>query len=56
MKVIVILISASLLLALIFLGLFFTAVRKGQFDDLESPAMRMLNDKPGLTSKRKLNN
>ena len=45
MKVIAILISLSLFLALGFLFAFFRAVKKGQFDDLESPSMRLLDKK-----------
>jgi len=44
MKVMVLLIIASLCLATLFLLLFFIAVKKGQFDDLESPGFRILND------------
>ncbi|MCB0733829.1 MAG: cbb3-type cytochrome oxidase assembly protein CcoS [Flavobacteriales bacterium] len=55
MKVIAILIAASMLLAGIFLALFFFAVKKGQFDDLESPGFRILNESDGI-KKRKLNN
>lgn len=45
MKVIAVLISISLVLALIFLYAFFVALKKGQFDDLESPSMRVLDKK-----------
>lgn len=45
MKILVLLISLSLLLALTFLFAFYKAVKKGQFDDLESPAMRILDKK-----------
>lgn len=44
MKVIALLIFASLLMAGLFLLLFFIALRRGQFDDLESPGIRMLRD------------
>mgnify|MGYP002630115354 CR=1 FL=1 len=44
MKVMVLLIVASLCLAILFLLLFFIAVKKGQFDDLESPGFRILNE------------
>lgn len=39
------LIGFSLLVALIFLGAFFWAVRSGQYDDANTPAMRILFDK-----------
>jgi cbb3-type cytochrome oxidase maturation protein len=44
MEVIYLLIAFSLLVALIFLGLFFWAVKSGQFDDQYTPSMRMLFD------------
>ena len=44
MNVILILILASLFLALVFLGAFFWAVRSGQFDDTQTPSMRILMD------------
>jgi cbb3-type cytochrome oxidase maturation protein len=45
MKVIAILISLSILLAGGFLFAFYKAVKSGQFEDLESPAMRLLDKK-----------
>lgn len=42
MGVIVLLIAFSLLIALTFLALFFWAVKTGQFDDPQTPSMRML--------------
>ena len=45
MKVIAILLAVSLSLALVFLLAFYLALRKGQFEDLESPGMRMLDKK-----------
>jgi cbb3-type cytochrome oxidase maturation protein len=42
MNVIVILIIASLGLALLFLGSFVWAVRSGQFDDTHTPSVRVL--------------
>lgn len=42
MGVIFLLILFSLLVASIFLGTFIWAVKSGQFDDTETPAMRML--------------
>lgn len=44
MEVIFMLIGFSLLVALIFLGAFFWAVRSGQYDDAHTPAMRILFD------------
>jgi cbb3-type cytochrome oxidase maturation protein len=42
MSVIVLLIVFSILVALIFLIAFIWAVRSGQFDDMESPSVRIL--------------
>ncbi|MCG8374182.1 MAG: cbb3-type cytochrome oxidase assembly protein CcoS [Balneolales bacterium] len=53
MGVIVLLILFSLLVALIFLGAFFWAVKSGQFDDPQTPAIRMLFDNEISTSKNK---
>ena len=44
MEIIFILIPLSLVLVLVALGGFFWAVKSGQFDDLESPAIDMLDD------------
>jgi cbb3-type cytochrome oxidase maturation protein len=49
MKIIALLISLSLLLAIGFLYAFYKAVKSGQFDDLESPAMRVLDPKTSKT-------
>jgi cbb3-type cytochrome oxidase maturation protein len=46
MSVILILILASLLVALVFLAGFIWAVRSGQFDDTVTPAMRILTEPP----------
>ncbi len=46
MSILFLLIGFSLALALLFLALFIWAVRSGQFDDRETPAMRMLYDTP----------
>jgi cbb3-type cytochrome oxidase maturation protein len=43
MKIIIMLIGISLLLATIFLIVFILATKKGQFDDLESPSFRLLD-------------
>ncbi len=47
-----VLIGASLLVALGFLAAFFFALRSGQFDDLFTPAVRMLFE-PRKSNKRK---
>lgn len=44
MIIIVLLISISLLIALIFLGVFYWNIRSGQYDDLYTPSVRMLFD------------
>lgn len=48
MGILYFLIGSSILLALIFLAAFFWAMRNGQNDDLETPAIRILfeDDKP----------
>lgn len=45
------LIGFSLFVALIFLGLFFWAVRDGQYDDAHTPAIRILFDNKETDSK-----
>ncbi|MDO5104808.1 cbb3-type cytochrome oxidase assembly protein CcoS [Capnocytophaga sp.] len=42
MSVIYMLITISIVVALLFFFLFVTAVRKGQYDDSHTPAVRML--------------
>ena len=52
MSVILILILASLAMALLFLAGFIWSVRSGQYDDTLTPSMRILTDettKPGRT-------
>jgi cbb3-type cytochrome oxidase maturation protein len=44
MSVIILLIVASLIVGLIFLGAFIWSVRTGQYEDTLTPAMRMLLD------------
>jgi len=44
MSVIFLLIAASTLVAAVFLAAFVLAVRRGQYDDDRSPAVRMLSD------------
>ena len=46
MSVILILILASLAMALIFLAAFVWSVRSGQFEDTTTPSMRVLLDEP----------
>ncbi len=47
MSVIVILILASLSVALVFLGGFIWAVRSGQYEDTQTPSMRILTEPEG---------
>ena len=61
MSVIIILILASLAVALTFLGGFIWAVRSGQYEDTCTPAMRVLTEdpagtKPGTLSPKQTNN
>ena len=42
MSVILILIIASIVVATVFLGAFYWAVKSGQYDDTYSPSVRML--------------
>ena len=44
MNIIVILILISVLVAVTFLGAFYWAVKSGQFEDTDSPSVRMLID------------
>ena len=50
MNIFYLLIGVSLLAALIFLGAFIWAVRTGQFDDNETPSMRILFDDDDIES------
>lgn len=57
MGVIVLLIAFSLLVALTFLGAFFWAVKSGQFDDPQTPSIRMLfDDEPSSKKNKSLTN
>ena len=47
MNVILILILASLAVALLFLGGFIWSVRSGQYEDTTTPSMRVLMDEDG---------
>jgi cbb3-type cytochrome oxidase maturation protein len=44
MNIFYLLIGVSLLVALVFLGLFIWAVKSGQYDDYETPSYRILFD------------
>lgn len=44
MSVVIVLMSASLLVAIIFLVSFLWAVKSEQFDDTYTPSLRILND------------
>jgi len=44
MSVLYILISIAMVILGAFLGVFILAVRRGQFDDLDTPPMRMVYD------------
>jgi cbb3-type cytochrome oxidase maturation protein len=46
-SVILLLIPLSLVVALVFLGFFFWAVRSGQYEDTCTPSMRVLTDDAG---------
>ncbi|WP_163322275.1 cbb3-type cytochrome oxidase assembly protein CcoS [Draconibacterium mangrovi] len=50
MNIFYLLIGVSLLVALIFLGAFIWSVRSGQYDDNETPSMRMLFDDDDVES------
>ncbi|MCU4158033.1 cbb3-type cytochrome oxidase assembly protein CcoS [Carboxylicivirga sp. A043] len=54
MEIIIVLVVASLCVALIFLGLFIWAVKSGQYDDDYSPSVRILFDQK--EEKKKSNN
>lgn len=44
MNILYLLVAVSLLIALIFLGLFIWAVKSGQYDDIQTPSIRVLFD------------
>jgi cbb3-type cytochrome oxidase maturation protein len=46
MSVVIVLILASLIVGLIFLGAFIWSVRSGQYEDTLTPSMRILTDEP----------
>ena len=47
MKVLYVILPLALLIVFAAVAAFVWAARKGQFDDLETPAMRALHDDPG---------
>jgi cbb3-type cytochrome oxidase maturation protein len=53
MEIIVVLIGISLLVALIFLGVFIWSVKSGQYDDTYTPSVRILFDQKPEKSKEK---
>lgn len=56
MSVIVILILASLSIAVTFLAGFIWAVRSGQYEDTETPSMRILTEPHGKSENPRTNN
>ena len=56
MEIIFLLIGFSLLVALIFLYLFFWAVRDGQYDDSYTPSVRILFDNKQKKEEKKTTN
>ena len=51
MSVLFVLIVASVSVAGLFLALYIWAARAGQFEDMQTPAMRMLTDADRVTAK-----
>lgn len=51
MNALYLMLPASLLLAGIFLAAYIWSVRSGQFEDTETPALRMLPEDPPLSPK-----
>lgn len=49
MSVLYIVVPLALLIVAVAVGAFVWAVNRGQFDDLETPAVRMLHDDEGRT-------
>ena len=54
MIIIALLLSVSLVIAAFFLGAYIWAVKNGQYDDTETPAMRVFNE--GLIRRKKADN
>lgn len=56
MTIIVLLITISLTIALVFLGIFLWSLKSGQYDDTYTPSVRMLfDDKPAPAATKKSN-
>ena len=53
MTIIIVLITISLSMALIFLGIFLWALKSGQYDDTYTPSVRMLFDDESKQKKSK---
>lgn len=51
MSVIYVALPLAILLAALFVAAFIWATRTGQYDDLDSPAVRMLNDEDEASNK-----
>ena len=56
MNILYLLIGVSLLAAMIFLALFFWAVKSGQYDDTTTPAIRILFDEEDIEENEKNKN
>lgn len=54
MNILVLMIPMALCLAGLFIAAFFWAASSGQFDDLETPALRILIDSKNKNSKKSL--
>jgi cbb3-type cytochrome oxidase maturation protein len=53
LEILYLLIPTTFLLAIIALGLFIWAIHSGQYDDLETPAIRLLfEDEPGANASK----
>ncbi len=51
MSVIYIVLPLAIVLAIVALGAFIWAVRRGQYDDMDTPSVRMLHDEEPSQSK-----
>jgi cbb3-type cytochrome oxidase maturation protein len=55
MSIIALLITISLTIALLFLGIFLWSMKSGQYDDTYTPSVRMLfDDKPAKTDSQEV--
>lgn len=53
MQIIILLVSISLVIALIFLGVFYWNIKSGQYEDTYTPSVRMLfDDQPKAKEKQ----